>query len=196
MLKSLKNKIKNLVKIARLVSVNDITDVKTGSVRFLSKRQRITIHNPYGITSNPPTNSLGMTFQINGRESTLMGVFDKPDERPVRSLVEYEVLIGNYKTKSHIIFKDDGSIVVQSNGNLEADVSGNITIVSSGPVNVTAPSIVANGNTSVNGNLDVSGTISGVTIAASGNLTVGALDMGTHVHSGGTIGSGTTGGPQ
>lgn len=114
MISKLINKIKNIVKIARIVSVDDSKDVRFGVVKYLGKEQSCAIFTPYGLMSNPPENSMGPVFQIDGEESKLMGMFDRTDNRPVKDLVSGEVVVGNYETGEYVRFKDGNIVEIQT----------------------------------------------------------------------------------
>ena len=128
MILKLINKIKNIVKIARIVSVDDSADIRFGVVKYLGKEQECQIFTPYGIMSNPPENSMGPIFQIDGEESKLMGMFDRTDNRPVKNLESGEVAVGNYETGDYVKFKDGNIIEISCGGDLNITVSGTATI--------------------------------------------------------------------
>lgn len=114
MINRLINKIKNIVKIARIVSVDDSADIRTGVVKYLGKEQACAVFTPYGLMSNPPENSMGPIFQIAGEESKLVGMFDRTDNRPVKDLVAGEVVVGNYETGEYVRFKDGNIVEIQT----------------------------------------------------------------------------------
>ena len=115
MIGKLINKIKNIVKIARIVSVDDSADVRFGVVKYLGKEQACQIFTPYGFASNPPENAMGPIFQVDGEESKLIGMFDRTDQRPVKDLATGEVVVGNYETGEYVRFKDGNIIEIQTN---------------------------------------------------------------------------------
>ena len=125
------NKIKNIIKLARVVSVDDSKDIRIGVVQYLGKEQQVTIFTPYGFMHNPPENSFGPIWQINGEESKIVGMFDRTDQRPVKELASGEVAVGNYLTGDYVIFKSSGIEIVAATGTVtisgDLDVTGEVT---------------------------------------------------------------------
>lgn len=119
----LMHKVKNLIKIARVVSVDDSLDVRVGVMGLLGKEQRITIASLYGYSYVPPTNSAGPVWQIDGEESKMVGIFDRPDTRPVKNLESGEVLVGNHSTGDYVRFKDGNIVEINS-----ANAGGKIVV--------------------------------------------------------------------
>lgn len=188
----------------------DEGDLRLATARYFNKEQTVGAFSPYGIMHNPPVGSLGLLFSVNSLESHTIGIFDDPNNRTLKNLDNGEVAIGNYITGDYVYFKNGQIIKVRATGNVDVEVDNNliidagndITAEAGNSATLTAPTVTINGNTTINGNLVVNGsisstsTISAPTIAAASSLTIGGLEMGTHVHGGVESGSSTSGGPQ
>ena len=171
---------------------------------------------PYGLFGSPPPKSAALIFdKINGQQSNKAGIPTRPVER-IKNTEPWEVGIGNYKTKDHVIFKSTGSIEVNSASGSKViiDAAGNITAIADGSVTVTssANDVAVNGDTKITGDLIVTGTITctqlstvgGATISgstmtcnhltATTSATIAGKDFSTHQHSGVTTGGSNTGG--
>lgn len=135
------------LKTGMLESVDDSGDVRRGTATWLGRSgQPIQVAGIYGVISNPPAGSQVLLLPQNGQESASIGIADHPAIRPVRDLLEGEVAITNYLTKSHIIFKQNGDIEVFTEaGNLVATISGDVTVTATGNATITAAQINLNG---------------------------------------------------
>jgi len=109
--------ITNMIKRCRIVSVDDTQDLRMGYISFLGKRQKAYIFTPYGLDHNPPSNSDGFCFALQGKESNMIGLFDSPETRK-KNLKAGEVAVGNTVTGSFVFFKENGDIDIFSNGNV------------------------------------------------------------------------------
>ena len=136
----LMQKIQNLIKTARLLSVDDSTDIQQARVSYLGKEQRVASIKPYGIVSNPPVNSFGILFAQQGRESNQMGIFDDPRNRPLKDLATGEVGICNYMTGDYAVFRTGGVLEIRAT-----------------TVNITADNINIIGDVAITGNFTVNG---------------------------------------
>lgn len=211
-MKALYSKIKNAIKVARLVLTMDGGDLRLAKVRYFNKEQTVGAFSPYGLMHNPPVSSLGLLFSVNSLESHTIGIFDDPNNRTLKNLDNGEVAIGNYTTGDYVHFKNGQIIKVRATGSVDIEVDSdaiidvgnnitteagnNITTEAGSNITLTAPTVTINGNLSVNGTINSTGTTSAPTIAASGSLTVGGLEMGNHVHGGVESGIDATDGPQ
>jgi len=105
-------------------------------------------------------------------------------------------VVPNYDAVNAQLRSDSSNAVVSlADATINIDATGQITITSGANVTVNAPSITLNGDTTINGTLNVSGTATAPTVVANNSLTVQGLEMATHRHSGVDTGSGTSGGP-
>lgn len=128
-MKRLLTLIKNLFKIAKLLSVDDSGDLRFGSVSMLGKNQKILLFSPYGLMHKPPSNSLTLVWSQQGQESNAIGMADDPKNRTLKNLKPGEVALGNYLTEHYIFFDENGKctlitddldILVTENCNIEA----------------------------------------------------------------------------
>lgn len=204
--RSLTQRIKNVVKVATLVAVNDTTAVRRAFIKYMGRtRLPAAMFSPYGLMHNPPANSLCLVFAQNGQSSNPWVMADDPRRRPL-NLDPGEVAVGNYLTGDYVHFKADGSVVVQT----------------AGAVTVNAGSVAINADTTINGDLTVTGDVSaqnatiaqttttgtivftqtgqtinvdGDIIVVNGDVTADGISLKTHVHSGVTSGGSNTGAP-
>lgn len=214
-MKRLINTVRNLFKIAKLLSISDANNIRFGQVAFLGKEQKTMIFSPYGLMHNPPVDSLTLVWTQQGQESNLIGMADDPRNRTLKSLAEGEVALGNYKTDHYLYFDENGKATLVTDDldvlvtdttfltttDLDIEVS-NATTIQSGSVtatvtndcSVTANTMnltsVANMVLTAGGNLTLAATgvlgLSGATMS----MTAGGASMGM---SGGTMGITSTG---
>lgn len=133
-------KLLNLIKIGKVVSVDDSSDLRQGIISFLGKQQKVCIFTPYGIMHNPPKNSLSTLFCVQGQESNMFSFSDDPKNRPLKNLKEGEFAIGNYKTGDYIYFDEEGNLKGIVSKDLIFDFGGGINLTF-GDVNITAENI-------------------------------------------------------
>jgi len=165
MFSRLKRKIKNLIKTAILNSIDEKDVYQILNSRGLDNEQTAVLYNPYGIHSYPVKNSLVTLLNLNGKETSKIGLCWNPKSRP-EGLKEGEIYFHNEKTESHIYIKDNGDIVAEAPGTK----TSKITLTQSGSVEIDSDSL------SVTGDLTVEGT-----------STLGGIVFGTHKHPPGTF---------
>lgn len=139
-MKNLANKIKNIVTYARQTLTMDDSKInQIAQTESMGKPINTNVVNPYGISSNPPKNSTHLRFTAGGSAQNTVSIPTNPENR-FRNLKEWEVKVGNYKTKAHIYFEDDGSISLKAGkdgGDIRfenTDSSGSIEIKENGDV--------------------------------------------------------------
>lgn len=161
-----------------------------------SNAQRMSV---YGVSSHPPRGALAMLLAPSHRLDDPIAIIDDVINR-FKPLLEGEVKIGSYITKASMYFKSDGSIDIDvpGQGNLNIDVVGGgitinvggtagVNVVSSGNITLTCPTVA------INGNLTVTGTITGTLDVLGGPLAT-SLSLHTHTITGGSS-AGTTSAP-
>lgn len=136
-MRKLFTKIKNLIKFAQIVMADDSRDIRAAQIKYLGKQQRCTVFTPYGIMHNPPPNSAGPFWQIDGEESKLVGMFDLSNQRTLKNLQPGEIATGNYLTGDYVLFKDGKIIEVNATGDIVENVAGNITATVGGNITAT-----------------------------------------------------------
>lgn len=160
----------------------------------------------YGVSSHPPLDSLALVLSPSGRVDDTLALIDDVVGR-FKPLAEGEVQIGNYLTRSNVLFAEDGSIIISvvdggnyrltlDNGELNVEVNGGgFTLTSSGNVDVSTQ---GNMTGSAQGNVTV--TAGGVAqvqaptiqvigdVTVTGNLTVSGIVTGTTDVVGGALG--------
>jgi phage gp45-like len=139
--------IKNLFKIAKLLSVDDSGDYQFMTVTTLGKTQKVLSFKPYGLMSSPPVDSVVGLWSQQGQESNGIGIADDPKNRIVKNMVEGEVALGNYITASHVKFDEDGnSLVAASNDAILFGFREVALLAVAEKVSITGPTIEMNGN--------------------------------------------------
>ena len=93
------------------ISKDDV-DYQFAQVEYMGKVVDVENIVPYGFCNNPPAESIGILFDV-GSDDNQVSIFNKHKER-FKNLLEWEVQIGNYKTKSSIKFEDSGNIVADA----------------------------------------------------------------------------------
>lgn len=193
------------MKVGTLTSSDDSGGMRRGVVKMQGRTDAKTVlHTPYGLMHNPPPGSFVPTYQQMGLDSNLIGIADDPKSRPLTALKTWEVAIGNYKTRSWVLWRDDGTIEVSSENDVIVTKATNVTVNASATTTVNCPSITLNGNVTIAGTLTQTGggaaSFSG-DITTTGNVTTPAdvvasgISLNSHLHSGVTPGGGNTGGP-
>ncbi len=141
----------------------------------------------YGVSSQPPLDSLAMVLSPFARLDDPVAVIDDVLGR-FKGLKEGEVQLGNYITRSSVKFEEDGSITIDlpNGGDMKVALSDGDIIVDAGSGDVTLTA----GTTTINGDLIVTGTVTGQTevVGGAGNV---RLSQHQHVISGGSS-AGTT----
>jgi hypothetical protein len=183
MVRNAYNKTINLIKRCYISRVGSNQQrYQTTQVSYLNKTANIEVLYPYGLSGNPPRNSLGLMFNVQGQEENRAAIFNLPSKR-VRNLKEGEVAISNYLTESRVVFKENGDIevigknnqTINITSNSEITVGGDVTINVTGNVDLTSSLTTINNDVKVNGNVDISGsaTIGSGSGAQSAVATVG-----------------------
>ena len=130
---------------------------------------------PYGLSSRPPLDALGLMLSPGCRNDSPVVLIDQPLER-FKNLKPGEVKVGNYQTKAEVHFDQAGNIVITpksaSSVKVIVDGGGNVDIEAPGAnINLTAATVA------ITGNLTVSGTIS-----ATGDIVGATKSLSTHTH--------------
>jgi phage gp45-like len=145
--------IKNLFKIAKLLSVDDSGDYQFMTVTTLGKTQKVLSFKPYGLMSNPPVDSIVSLLSQQGQESNGIGTADDPKNRIFSNMEPGEVALGNYDTGAALYFASDGTCFLASSSTLAlfsftdiAATAPTIELIASTAIKHTAPTIELNGN--------------------------------------------------
>jgi phage gp45-like len=147
--------IKNLFKIAKLLSVDDSGDYQFMTVTTLGKTQKVLSFKPYGLMSNPPAGSIVTLLSQQGQESNGIGTADDPKNRILTDMAEGEVGLGNYLTTSHVEFGENGNAILASANDSIIGASNDITLFASNDVGIFA----FGGKCAVSGStIDLNGT--------------------------------------
>lgn len=145
--------IKSLIKRGKTtLPGNDSGLAMTAQIQYMNKVTTSHIINPAGFGHNPTPGNLAIIFNVSGVEDNLSTIVTNDFNR-IKNLVPGETVIYNTVTKSHIIFKQDGSIeinapVININGDL--NVSGKTNLGADTPaiarVGDTVQTIITSGS--------------------------------------------------
>lgn len=174
-IKNLYQLIKNMIKIAKVLSVDDEQDIRTGYVEFLGKEQKVNIFTPYGLMHHPPKDSLSILFALQGQESNIVSMSDHPRIRVKKELKEGEVALGNYLTGSYILFDEEKDLYAKIIRDIKAEIVEDMIINVDQDISISAQNVNISSNTL---------THNGTNIGSS------------HVHGNVSTGPNNTGGPQ
>lgn len=164
-----------IIKAIVSLLVNDDSAYPRVQVTYNGKPTNALRMSLYGLSAHPPEDALAILLAPDGRLDDPVALVDDPLRR-FKGLQRGEVVVGNYLTGSSVKFAADGSVEVSvaDGGRLAINVpGGTVDLTSSGNVNLTAP------NVNVNGNLIVTGTITGQTDVLGGPL---GTSLSTHTH--------------
>lgn len=78
------------------------------------------LFSPYGVSSNAPEGATVVLFNMGGSAQGKIGYASFPENR-FRELKEWEVAIGNYKTKANILFADSNEVFFNKDAEEKAD---------------------------------------------------------------------------
>lgn len=109
--KELEGMIQNSVSVSRVTN-NDNDDNLNSVFQVMQngKPSDALCVMPYGLSANVPKGSLVITLSNNAASESKIGIPSFPENR-FRDLKEWEVKVGNFKTKAHVYFNDEGEIV-------------------------------------------------------------------------------------
>lgn len=141
-MKSILNRIKNLFKIAKLLSVDDSDNLRFYTSSMLGKKQKILGFSPYGLMHNPPVGSMVLVFSQQGQESNGIGIADDPKNRTLKDLKSGEVGLSNYLTGHYIYFDENGLCTIVAK-DLRIAVDDSVEINST-TVNINSTSLFHN----------------------------------------------------
>lgn len=202
-MKNLYNVIKNIFKVAKILSIDDSGDFQYGQVSYLGKEHKVLIFYPYGLVGKPPADSMSLLWSQQGQESNGIGIAGDPKTRPLKDLKDGESALVNHVTGDYVYLKENGDLHAKVSGDLIADVGGNSVVTVDGNAEITAG---GNAKISAGGDAEITAVgnakISGVNVEITGtNLTHNGVNIGAeHKHPQPNDSSGDTqqdtGGPQ
>lgn len=168
-MKKLLRKIKQIITFSRLVFTDDSGDVTVTTADGLGATdKRVVAWKPYGLMHNPPIGSLGLRFQQLGQSSNSIAIYDSPATRPIKSMAEGEMGIGNHLSGSYAHFK--------ANGDIDIVCLNEFILTSAANITITAPSTDFVGNQTTTGTNVTTGTVTAADFIA------GVLTFLTHKH--------------
>jgi phage gp45-like len=97
---------------------------------------------PYGMSANPPANSMSVLFNICGQEENSVNFVFSSKNR-FKNLKEGESIFGNESTRSYIKFAADKNIEISSagTGDINLDAGGSINANADTSISLRAPAI-------------------------------------------------------
>lgn len=158
---------------------SDAGDVQQQQVSYLGKVSQYAVLYPYGLIGKPPLGSAVWMSTVLHDESNKAGIANAITTR-TKNLQDGETGLLNHLTGTSVFLNADGQLVINT--------AAETIITSTNDVTVTAPNIIINGNVTIDGTLDATGTIKGNTGAT-------PVTLSAHIHTGVTVGAGNTGGP-
>lgn len=122
-IRELGQKILGLIRIGNIVRPDSDDGLDSiAQIDYNGKTMNAVLVLPYGVSANAPRGANAVLLSNNGSTQDVIAIPFYAENR-FRDLKEWEVQIGNYKVKSSIHFKDDGTLVIDSPGNVE--IQGN-----------------------------------------------------------------------
>lgn len=162
MIEKIIRRIKNMIRWGRVTNIDkDDKQFPQNQYQYFDKVKDIVTIYPYGHHAKAPLNSIALLVNV-GHEENSAAIEMSGDERP-KGLKAGEAVFGNFVIGSIIKFHQDGKI--------EIIAKNDIDITCDGEVNINTSKVT------INGNLDVTGTITAPTIT-----TTAGKDLGTHIH--------------
>lgn len=121
--------------------------------------------------------------------TAFVGISSLPNKIP--NYDETNVQIKKDDGTVYISVKEDSSLDIHADSNINATTDADIVatcenaqVTANTNITLTAPTINLNGNTTIDGTLDVTGVVTAPTVQAASSLTVGGKEMSGHTHSG------------
>ncbi len=112
---NLLQKIKNIVKLVSLATINDADDFQIALVDYFGTQKNCVSFTPYGLLNNPPVGSVGVAFSLQSQESNMLAIFDDPRNRTFKDLLSGEVGLSNYISGGYIFINDSGEVHLNGN---------------------------------------------------------------------------------
>jgi len=132
------------IRQASLKEVDDTTPYRRAVVEVYGKKTEVLLFTPYGISTNPPVDSLGVVFQTTGNEGVKYSMMDNAVAR-FKNLEPGEVQLGNYGLGS-VKFAKDGNIIINSDSaTITMEPGGAITIDTDGSDVTVIGDVIADG---------------------------------------------------
>ena len=139
----------------------------------------------YGFTAHPHRGAEAITLSVGGQRAHTVAIAVDDRRYRLTGLAEGEVAI----------YDDLGNVIHLLRDRIL--VSGVDQVEVTAPVVTINAATTHNGDITINGNVQISGALSATgQIASDTGVSIGALELGTHVHGGVTAGTDSTGGPQ
>lgn len=108
--------LRNLIKTGINQGINDTLRFQEAIFKWLGRpKQKVQSFVPFGTFGNPQDGTQGILFNIRNNESNIIAFNGDPENRIKKNCKKGEYGIGNPLTKTHIYFKEDGSVEIKLN---------------------------------------------------------------------------------
>lgn len=140
----MKQWIKSLFKVARLVSSDDTGTYRFGQITYQGQTSKTNLFTPYGFYHNPPDGSLTVSWSQNGQDSNTLSQALGGATR-FSNLPKTGVKIGNPIQGSFVDFDENGNIEINvpSGGSITFTTGGATITIDSGGITVDGGDVVA-----------------------------------------------------
>ena len=172
----------------------DAGDMQKHQVKYMGKTSECALMNPYGHLGKPPLGSLAIVESMSGDEANKVSIANAVKTRK-RNLKDGETGTQNHMTGTIVFLDSEGNLVIDVTndqkitvkgdanltvgGNVSITVSGTATVNVAGNTDITTPTMTLNGNMQVNGTIDCSSTVTAIT-----DVIGGGKSLLTHTHVG------------
>jgi len=174
----LDQRVKSLIKVARLVSSDDSGNYSRGVASYMGVTTPVLDFVPYGLLHRPPANSMCLVLSQNGQESNAIAIISDPKRRTIKDLLEGECALNNQTSGDYVYLKDGNEIEIKTSKVTILTGATTVTI-EDGQVTIDGADATLNGSLQVNGDIGVTGTITGDT-----DVVTGTVSLLSHTHVG------------
>ena len=182
-MKELLQKIKNIVKMAFVLSVQENDAHQECVTESFGVESTSAVYSPYGLYSKATKNSIAVLLQCGARRSSSLAFVWNPKKR--KKLEDGEVAIWNIEEETGVHLKSSGEIEIKGKG-----VS--ITMLTDGSIEI-AGNIAVDGDLSIAGNIAVDGAIKATgTIESEVDVIADGISLKNHTHEAGSLVAGAT----
>ena len=191
----MKQCIKSLIKIARVLSVDDSGKFRFCKIFYQGQSSKAQMFSPYGLYHNPPKGSMALVLSQNAQDSNSIAIASDPDGRR-KNAAEGVVGINNQLSNGYVecgeqdvIISSDNDIIINAENDVIINAENNIT------VNATNLSLNISDNTTITiGSMSIIINNNGINVT-NGDIVVDSISLKTHVHGGVQSGGSNTGTP-
>lgn len=160
--------------------------------------QTVQLVSQTGEESNPPDGSVVVLVPAGPALKLAVAMLDRvPPDLAVGGKRIYSTADDGTTVKAEVRLDPDGKITVSNPGaTITITPAGLVTIDAAGETVVNSSKTTINNDVQINGNLDVSGTVTAPNVVGTTDVAAAGISGKTHTHGGVTTGAGNTGAPQ